>query len=153
MKKIYTLRNNHIIIYPGTSKERNLTEEFAECGYCKLKPKTECGHYKPEIDFPACDWFTMKDEFEEIFEDEEDTDEEEILICETNTPEVEQKILTAAKENFKHYQIEDNRIFTIFEHGQWWVRFFDLAEETDRTFSVNDAEGYGVIGGFSFEEV
>ena len=31
--------------------------------------------------------------------------------------------------------------------------FFDELEETNRTFSVNDAEGYGVIGGFSFEEV
>ncbi len=76
-----------------------------------------------------------------------------MLMCETNTQAIEKKVLKAAKENFKHYQIEDNKIFTIFEHGQWWVRFFDELEETDRTFSVCDAEGYGIVGGFSFEEV
>jgi len=76
-----------------------------------------------------------------------------MLKCEMNTKEVEREIQEAAKEYFKHYNIEDNRIFTMFEHGQWWVQFFDEIEETDRNFSVNDAEGYGTINGFDFEEV
>ena len=76
-----------------------------------------------------------------------------MLKTETNSPAMGKKVLTAARKNFKHYQIEDNRIFTVFEHGQWWVKFFDVTEETDRTFSVCDAEGVGTIGGFSFEEV
>lgn len=78
-----------------------------------------------------------------------------MLNCETNTPAMEKKIVTAAKKTFKlkQYPIENNRIFTIFEHGQWWVRFFDEEECVDRTFSVNDAEGEGIIGEFDFEEV
>ena len=68
MKKTWTIRNNHIIIYPGTSKERDLTEEQAECRYCKLAPHATCGHYHLDIDYPACDWQTMKEGWEEITE-------------------------------------------------------------------------------------
>lgn len=64
MKKTYILRENQFIIYPGTEKERNITEESIECRYCTRKPKTECGHYHPNIDFPACDWFSFSDEWE-----------------------------------------------------------------------------------------
>jgi hypothetical protein len=76
-----------------------------------------------------------------------------MLMCETNAQAIEKKVLKAAKENFKHYQIEDNKIFTIFEHGQWWIRFYDEILETERTFSIIDTEGYGTIDGFDFEEV
>lgn len=76
-----------------------------------------------------------------------------MLKCEQNTPIMEKKILKAAQDNFKHYKIEDNKIYTVFEHGQWWIRFFDKTQQEERTFSVSDAEGYGVISGFSFEEV
>jgi len=68
MKKTYCIRDNQIIINPNTSNERNLTEEQAECRYCKLAPHTKCGHYHPDIDYPACDWFTMKDGYREIGE-------------------------------------------------------------------------------------
>lgn len=66
MKKTYTNRNNQLIIYPGTSKERNITEEQSECKYCILAPKSTCGHYNPGIDYPACDWQTFSNEWEEI---------------------------------------------------------------------------------------
>jgi hypothetical protein len=76
-----------------------------------------------------------------------------MLKTEQNTPKMEKRVLDAAQQNFKHCQIEDNRIHTIFEHGQWWIRFYDEILETERTFSVIDAEGYGTINGFNFEEV
>lgn len=66
MEKTYCIRNNQLIIYPDTSKERNLTEEGAECRYCKYAPKSSCGYYKPEIDYPACDWQTMGDGWVEL---------------------------------------------------------------------------------------
>lgn len=76
-----------------------------------------------------------------------------MLNCEKNTPTMEKKILTAAKKYFKGYPIEDNKIHTIFEHGHWWVRWYDEQEEIDRTYSVIDAEGIGTYNGFDFEEV
>lgn len=76
-----------------------------------------------------------------------------MLKCEKNTPSMDKKVLRAAKKNFQGYQIEDNRIYTIFEHGHWWIRFFDGIEERERTFSVIDAEGIGTVDGFDFEEV
>lgn len=76
-----------------------------------------------------------------------------MLKCEKNTPAIEKEVLTAARKCFKGYPIEDNRIFTMFEHGQWWVRFFDKQEERDRTYSVCDAEGIGTFDSFDFEEV
>ena len=66
MKKTYTLQDNQFIIYPNTDKERNITEECAECRYCIRKPRSTCGHYNPEVDFPACDWFTFSKEWEEV---------------------------------------------------------------------------------------
>lgn len=76
-----------------------------------------------------------------------------MLKSDKNTPPIEKKILTASKKCFKGYSIENNKIFTIFEHGHWWVRFYDVDEEIDRTFSVIDAEGIGTYNGFNFEEV
>jgi len=65
MKKTWIIRDNQLIIYPNTSKERNITEEQAECRYCIHKPKTSCGHYHPDLDYPACDWQKFSDEWEE----------------------------------------------------------------------------------------
>lgn len=76
-----------------------------------------------------------------------------MLRSDMNTPAMEKKILTASKECFKYYPVDGNRIFTIFEHGHWWVRFYDNEEERDRTFSVCDAEGIGTFNGFDFEEI
>ncbi|MDD4000115.1 MAG: hypothetical protein PHX62_04385 [Bacilli bacterium] len=76
-----------------------------------------------------------------------------MLNCEINTPQMEKKILAGAKQCFKGYSIENNKIHAIFEHGQWWVRFFDEQEEMDRTYSVIDAEGIGTYNGFDYEEV
>lgn len=76
-----------------------------------------------------------------------------MLKSDQNKPTIEKQVLTAARKCFKSYPIEDNKIFTIFEHGHWWIRFFDENEERDRTFSVIDAEGNGTYNGFDFEEV
>lgn len=78
-----------------------------------------------------------------------------MLNCEKNTPAMEKKILTSAKKCFKGYSIESKKIHTIFEHGHWWIKFFDKSEEMDRTrtYSVIDAEGIGTFDGFDFEEV
>jgi len=71
----------------------------------------------------------------------------------TNTPEINAEILTAAQEHFKHYQIYGNRIDTVWEHGQWWVRFDDEEEDSVRTFSVIDCADGGGNDYFNFEEV
>jgi hypothetical protein len=76
-----------------------------------------------------------------------------MLKCENNSPKIEKEVLKGAKECFKNYDIEDNRINAIFDHGHWWVRFFDNSEEIERTFSVIDAEGIGTYNGFDYEEV
>lgn len=70
-----------------------------------------------------------------------------------NTPGIKNQILKAAHKRFKHYRIEYGRINTIFEHGRWWVQFYDEYEEIERTYSVCDAEGKGAIDGFDFEQV
>lgn len=56
MNKTYCIRENHIIINPNTVNERNLTEEKAECRYCKYDKKTCKGNKESCF----CDWFTMK---------------------------------------------------------------------------------------------
>ena len=66
---------------------------------------------------------------------------------------MEKKILNAAKKYFNNYPVEDNKITVLYEHGQYWIRFFDEHEEVIRTFSVVDVEGIGSIDGFDFEEV
>ena len=78
-----------------------------------------------------------------------------MLISDQNTPEAENKIHFAANRfvGENGFEVEDNKVFTIYEHGQWWIRFYDLSEEIDRTFSVIDAEGAGTYDGFAFEEV
>ncbi len=66
---------------------------------------------------------------------------------------MDENILNAARKFFNHYSIEDNRLDLIYEHNQYWIRFYDGHEEIDRTFSVVEAEGIGTINGFDFEEV
>ena len=63
-----------------------------------------------------------------------------MLNCETNTPEMEQRIRTQFTEfnSAANPQID-------FEHGQWWVT--DL--KTGAQWSVNDAAG----DDFDFEQV
>ena len=58
LNKFYTITDNQIIIYPGTSKELNITEEEQECKYCIYNSKT-CGHKQP-----YCDWQTFSKEWE-----------------------------------------------------------------------------------------
>jgi len=70
MEKFYIMRNNQFIIYPGTVRECNITEEEKECKYCIRKPKTKCGHYNPKVDYPACDWFTFNNKWREIKEED-----------------------------------------------------------------------------------
>ena len=75
-----------------------------------------------------------------------------MLKTEKNNKSLEAKIKKAAKDAFKTYRIEGKKIFTVFEHGHWWIKFYDLAEEQERTFSVMDAEGLQYPYGFCFEE-
>ncbi len=66
MKKTYTIMDNQIILNPNSDEEQNLTVENEECNFCKLAPNTSCGNYNPNIDFPACDFFRMKDGYERV---------------------------------------------------------------------------------------
>jgi len=76
-----------------------------------------------------------------------------MLKTEQNTKEIEKSILFGAKRTFPKRKYERENITAIFEHGHWWIRFYDLIEEKDRIFSVCDAEGINTYNGFSFEEV
>lgn len=76
-----------------------------------------------------------------------------MLESDKNTKDVENKVLLAAKECFRNFEIEDNIIHSIYEHGHWWVRFFDLVGDVERTYSVCDAEGPETFFGFCFDEV
>lgn len=79
--------------------------------------------------------------------------DDSILNCEINTPEMEQEVLKGAYKRFKAYDIEDKTIYAIFEHGHWWIKFYDTLFEIEKLYSVNDAEGIGSFNGFSFENI
>lgn len=64
------------------------------------------------------------------------------LKSETNTPEVEDEIINAAKIFFN-----SDDIVTIFQDPQWYVKV------NGQTYSVCDAEGGDSIDGFDFEEL
>ena len=77
-----------------------------------------------------------------------------MLKTEQNTPEMQQRILKAAKKQFKYTPVYAE-ISAHFEHGQWWITFEDDYEDEMRIYSVQDAEGTeenGVFDGFCFEE-
>ena len=76
-----------------------------------------------------------------------------MLKTEQNTKEVEKNVLFGARKAFPKRKYERENITAVFEHEQWWIRFYDLTEEKDRTFSVCDASGINTYNGFSFEEV
>ena len=65
-----------------------------------------------------------------------------MLECETNTPEMRQKVRAATEDYFLHnclYSIEDNKFDISFEHGQWYVSFFDTINEKQCHYAVCDA--------------
>lgn len=84
------------------------------------------------------------------------------LKTERNTPEMEKRVAAAAAKKF---DLEPNE--TLFEHGQWWVKFWPEGDASDvalyeltfgsdsdeETFSVVDAAGPGAVDGFDFERV
>jgi hypothetical protein len=63
-----------------------------------------------------------------------------MLRCETNTPRVEQAILSAARR-----ALPGRRLAADFEHGQWWI----TDRRTGGQWSVIDA----APGPFDFEQV
>ena len=83
-----------------------------------------------------------------------------MLISDMNTPEARDTIMAYVEGEDKFC---DKNISLVYEHGHWWVTFYDEDEEIDKTFSVIDAEGVGInmiysedFGcevGFDFEEV
>lgn len=72
-----------------------------------------------------------------------------MLKCETNTPQMAGRIISAAYKRFSNVFVGGGVFDAYFEHGQWWL--FDIASE--RTFSVVDADGGDSVDGFDFEEV
>ena len=72
-----------------------------------------------------------------------------MLKCENNTPEVEEQILVTTRKAFRYYNIV-GKINIFFEHGQWWVKFYEKYEG-ERIFSVINAEGIGIYNGFDFK--
>lgn len=61
--KTYTIRDNQIIINPGTPREKNITEAAEECKYCIYIPKT-CRNNDGIGQF--CDWFTVTKDHEYV---------------------------------------------------------------------------------------
>lgn len=70
-----------------------------------------------------------------------------MLKTERNTTTMEARVKAAANKHFGHRKAQP-----VFDHGQWWVVWYDEDLGDERTFSVNDAEGPGTTDGFSFEE-
>ena len=67
-----------------------------------------------------------------------------MLKCETNTPTMCGRILSAAYASFSG----EGPFDACFEHGHWWI--FNIS--SGQTFSVVDCEGEGYASGFDFEE-
>lgn len=70
------------------------------------------------------------------------------LKTETNTPEMEERVLDAANasalgDSHKH------GLASAFAHGQWWVTCVDCGAQ----WSVVDATGGNSVDGFDFERV
>lgn len=72
------------------------------------------------------------------------------LPSERNTPTMKRRVLAAAHKHFR----KRTGIRAFFEHGHWWVTV-DYYPKRDHieTYDVVDAEGYGAVNGFGFEEV
>lgn len=72
-----------------------------------------------------------------------------MLICETNTPEVEQTVRMAFMASDISTVVMAGGDFEVFfEHGQWWCR-----DESGATWSVVDVEGPSAIEGLGFEQI
>ena len=67
-----------------------------------------------------------------------------MLMTETNTPEMHDRILEDAKEALERRNLQAD-----FEHGQWWIT--DL--RTGAQWSVNDAETATGHRYFDYEQV
>ena len=67
-----------------------------------------------------------------------------MLKCERNTRAMGAKVLKSA-----HATLCRRNLSAHFEHGQWWIEH----QPTGAQWSVCDAEGPSVIGGFVFEQV
>jgi len=66
-----------------------------------------------------------------------------MLKTETNTPEMEHRVINA-------FPFDEHRaVAAVFEHGQWWITCNDCGGQ----WSVVDATGGRSIDGFDFEEV
>jgi hypothetical protein len=71
-----------------------------------------------------------------------------MLNTETNTPEMEKRIMSAVVRELQ-LPLEHHHMAVNFEHGQWWATCNDCGAQ----WSVVDAEGPGSIDGFDFEQV
>jgi hypothetical protein len=67
------------------------------------------------------------------------------LKTETNTPEMEERVLLAAYAALSEPM---TNLFADFEHGQWWITLKD----SGTVFSVADATGGKSVDGFDFEQ-
>jgi hypothetical protein len=65
-----------------------------------------------------------------------------------NNKATQKKVKTAANKFFGHRKARP-----VFEHGHWWVTWYDENKDGQRSFDVVDAEGPGSVNGFGFEEV
>ena len=74
----------------------------------------------------------------------------EKLRSETNTQEIAEEILKAARSCFAVYY---GRIHAIWDHGRWWIQFDDDDEDVTRTFAVADCVSLSGNEYFGFEEV
>jgi hypothetical protein len=69
-----------------------------------------------------------------------------MLKTETNTPEMQQRVESAAENALS---LAHENLSAVFEHGQWWI----VCRDCDRQWSVVDASGGDSVDGFGFEVV
>ena len=58
-----------------------------------------------------------------------------------------EQVKRAANKFFGH-----DEAIPVFEHGQWWVKWYDFDEEKYLIYGVEEAEGPGTVDGIFFEE-
>lgn len=71
------------------------------------------------------------------------------LKTETNTPEMEERVLKAFLAHPLGEDRTEKDLQLDFEHGQWWVTILGSGAQ----YSVVDATGGSSVDGFDFEQV
>lgn len=144
--------------------EEEETRERITCDQCELLAingicchETGCPNMGSRWDAENREWIKQRKCFEcgcEVdaddpccsapFEEEEEEEEEDVLRSTVDTPEMEQAVLSEARDT-----LERHNLTATFEHGHWWIE----DKEDGAQWSVVDCETATGEEYFDFEQV